>query len=307
MEDSKQLLLWIRALIPLICAGLLISSPDQPVVQDVLMVSGADTALQLWRAMRKVNGSTDLRFALSRDAVYAMLFFVGNFHSQTIPALAFAPVVATEILTVFGWRYFILGFAVEFVLGLLHMGTARMTFHRFAHPAWMMELVIATLASVIYGIVYSHLRRAKDDISRQRTLMKESLTEMLQTTFADRGLESELTTDGIRQMIEEICQSANPEKGRQLGSRLAQMLTNRQKSQCLLTARETEMLSYLATGLSYSKIAKKLIVSEGTVRAHSASIMRKAGVHTRQEVVEWAFNQNLISRREEPKAALPVD
>lgn len=299
MEDSKYLLVWIRALIPLICAGILLSSPNEPVVQDVFLVSAADTFLQLWRQSRKVKGEIDVRFAISRDAAYAMLFFVGNFHSGTVPALAFAPVVVTEVLTIFGWKYFILGFVVEVGLAGLHMGTVRMTVHRFVHPAWMMELFIATLASAIYGIVYSHLRHTRDDMNRQKILMKESLTQMLQTTFADRGLETELTADGIRQMIEEICQSANPEKGRQLGSRLAHLLALRQNSQSRLTAREQELLEYLATGLSYSKIARKLIVSEGTVRAHAASIMRKADVHTRQEAVEWAKSHRLISTVEQ--------
>lgn len=307
MEDSKHLLLWIRALIPLICAGLLLSSPDHPLLQDILVVSAADTGLQAWRTTRKMRVAIDARFALSRDAVYAMLFFVGNFHSDTVPALAIAPVVVAEVLTVFGWPYFILGVASEMILGIFHMGTVRLSVHHFEHPAWMMELIIASTASVIYGITFSHLRSARDDMSRQRVLMKESLTQMLHTTFADKGMETELTQDEIRHMIEEICQSANPEKGRQLGSRLAQILSNRQSAQCHLTTRERELLGYLATGLSYSKIARKLIVSEGTVRAHSASIMRKLGVHSRQDVVEWAISQGMLERTDKAAQTISLD
>ena len=298
MEDSKHLVVWLRALIPLICAAILMTSPDQPAVEDVMVVSAVDTAYQLWRHLRAGNVAKDYRFAISRDAAYSMLFYVANFHSSEVPALAITPVVVAEVLTAFGWRYFLFGLGGESILVAAHMGTVKMTTHHFMHPGWMMEVVVASVASTIFGIALSHLQRVNSEFSRQRTLMKESLTQMLQATLSDGGCAVEITEDSLRQMIDEICRSANPEKGRQLGARLAEIVSTRHGSKMLLTAREQEMLGFLATGLSYRKIAARLYLSEGTVRAHAASIMRKADVHSRGEAVEWARAQHLISNAE---------
>ena len=295
MEDSKHLVIWLRALIPLVCAAILVASPDQPVVTDVLVVATIDTSYQLWRNLRSNPAVVDYRFAMSRDAAYAMLFYVANFHSNEVPALAIMPVVITEALVIFGWRSFLIGVGAEISLVAVHMSTVRVTTHHFTHPGWMMEVVVATVASTIFGATLSHLQKTRADIATQRVMMKESLTQMLQAALSDGGGTAEITESDIRQMIDEICRSANPEKGRQLGARLAQLVSSRQGSQRLLTAREQELLGYLATGLSYSKIAATLYLSEGTVRAHAASIMRKADVHTRGEAVAWARAQHLIS------------
>lgn len=295
MEDSRYLTVWLRAMIPLICLAVLISSPGQQMVEDVLLVSSIDVAWQLWRQSRLHSEVGDPRFSVTRDSIYALLFFVANFHSTEVPALAISPVVVAEILVVFGWRYFAWGISLEATFLVARMSAVRITTHHFVHPAWMMLVVVASIASAIFGLALSRLNLVRLSISQQRAMMKDSLTEMLQTTFAEGGLGDETAYDSIRQMIEEICRSADPDKGRQLGLRLAHLIALRQNCANLLTARERELLLYLASGLTYRQIAGKLIVSEGTVRAHAASIMRKADVHSRQEAVEWAKEQRLLS------------
>lgn len=52
-----------------------------------------------------------------------------------------------------------------------------------------------------------------------------------------------------------------------------------------LTARETEVLSLLARGLSNKEIAGHLVVAEATAKFHVANIMRKLGVARRSEAV----------------------
>jgi LuxR family maltose regulon positive regulatory protein len=60
------------------------------------------------------------------------------------------------------------------------------------------------------------------------------------------------------------------------------------KSQMLvdpLTARELEVLGWMAAGLSNRQIAEKLILSEGTVKFHVHSILVKIGVHNRTQAI----------------------
>lgn len=61
-----------------------------------------------------------------------------------------------------------------------------------------------------------------------------------------------------------------------------------------LTAREVEVLSHLANGLSNSAIAKKLGLSTRTVEHHIAAILQKLGVQSRNEAVVLAFKKNLL-------------
>lgn len=55
-----------------------------------------------------------------------------------------------------------------------------------------------------------------------------------------------------------------------------------------LTEKETEVLALLLEGNTYKKIASLLYVSDSTVQSHAKSIYRKAGVHTKQELVDRA-------------------
>ena len=53
-----------------------------------------------------------------------------------------------------------------------------------------------------------------------------------------------------------------------------------------LSAREAEVLSYLAQGRDAAYISEKLYISENTVRSHVKSIYRKVGLHNRQELFD---------------------
>jgi DNA-binding NarL/FixJ family response regulator len=60
------------------------------------------------------------------------------------------------------------------------------------------------------------------------------------------------------------------------------------RSRCDLTPRELEILSVVASGLSNGQIAKKLWVTEQTVKFHLSNIYRKLGVANRTEASRWA-------------------
>jgi DNA-binding NarL/FixJ family response regulator len=55
-----------------------------------------------------------------------------------------------------------------------------------------------------------------------------------------------------------------------------------------LTTREWDILDLLTTGASTAEIAQQLVLTRDTVRSHVNHILRKLGVHSRQEAVEVA-------------------
>jgi len=62
----------------------------------------------------------------------------------------------------------------------------------------------------------------------------------------------------------------------------------------VLTEREVEILGLLATGLSNRELAKRLFVSEATVKAHLSHIYAKLEVDTRAAAVARAIEQRII-------------
>lgn len=65
-------------------------------------------------------------------------------------------------------------------------------------------------------------------------------------------------------------------------SKQAQVL----REQYRLSARETEVMEYIARGYTVARTAEELIVSENTIRTHSKRIYAKLDVHKKQELVD---------------------
>jgi PAS domain S-box-containing protein len=62
-----------------------------------------------------------------------------------------------------------------------------------------------------------------------------------------------------------------------------------------LTAREREVLSFLAAGASTRQIAESLMVSTATVRHHVGAVLAKLHAHSRLEAVSLAHRHHLLA------------
>jgi LuxR family transcriptional regulator, regulator of acetate metabolism len=63
----------------------------------------------------------------------------------------------------------------------------------------------------------------------------------------------------------------------------------------LLTRRELEVVAMLAEGETNASIARRLVVSEDTVKSHVKHILRKLGVHNRSQAVSRYFQARAAS------------
>jgi DNA-binding NarL/FixJ family response regulator len=69
-----------------------------------------------------------------------------------------------------------------------------------------------------------------------------------------------------------------------------------------LTARELEMLRYLARGLSNAEIGREAFVSETTVKTHVARILMKLRLRDRVQAVVFAYEHGIVEPGAQPPA-----
>lgn len=66
---------------------------------------------------------------------------------------------------------------------------------------------------------------------------------------------------------------------------------HREKQDGGLTERETEIVTLISRGFSNKLVARKLDISEGTVKVHVKHILKKLSLHSRIEVAVWALSR----------------
>ena len=62
-----------------------------------------------------------------------------------------------------------------------------------------------------------------------------------------------------------------------------------------LTPRENEVLALIAEGLSNREIARRLFVSEATVKTHINNLFAKAHLRDRAHAVSYAYTHGLVT------------
>jgi len=70
-----------------------------------------------------------------------------------------------------------------------------------------------------------------------------------------------------------------------------------------LTPRETEILEHIAEGQSNKVIARELDITDGTVKLHVKSILRKLNVHSRVEAAVMAVEHGIGSKKKSGDAS----
>jgi len=108
----------------------------------------------------------------------------------------------------------------------------------------------------------------------------EQLVEAIRVVSNGDALLSPVIT---RRVIEEFVRRP-PESVRKPAPELAE-----------LTARELEMLRYVARGLSNAEIAKEAYVSETTVKTHIAHILMKLHLRDRVQAVVFAYENGVVA------------
>jgi DNA-binding NarL/FixJ family response regulator len=104
-----------------------------------------------------------------------------------------------------------------------------------------------------------------------------------------------LTKEEKREVIlEAVRWAARCEKGVWMSPSVAEDITRRENAlaRAELTKAEVNLLHLIE--LPNAEIAKKLFISESTVKNHITNIYNKLGLHSRREVLKWAQAQGLL-------------
>jgi ATP/maltotriose-dependent transcriptional regulator MalT len=78
------------------------------------------------------------------------------------------------------------------------------------------------------------------------------------------------------------------------GSPAGQESSGKRRHHILLSKREAEVLSLIAEGLTNKEIARRLILTENTVKTHVTSLFNKLGVDSRAQAVAVAAHDGLL-------------
>ncbi len=123
---------------------------------------------------------------------------------------------------------------------------------------------------------------------------------------ASAYLEKEVTAEQLVDTIRRVARGEHPiNEGLTTRPKVAeqvlqqfQELSQRYEAEAFispLTARETEILDYIAQGYLNKQIAIRLGISEQTIKNHVTSILRKLNANARTDAVVVAIKQGLIS------------
>lgn len=147
-----------------------------------------------------------------------------------------------------------------------------------------------------------------ETLQRLRAIDRETRVIMLTVSDNDEDVIAALRAgaDGYllkdmepEAMLDRLREAASGEMvvTERLGRTLAAALGGREDDTATrlarLTGREHGVLMAMARGLSNKQIAREADISEGTVKVHVKSVLRKLGFNSRVEAAIWAVNRGL--------------
>jgi DNA-binding NarL/FixJ family response regulator len=177
------------------------------------------------------------------------------------------------------------------------------------------EEVLALAAELKPDVILMDLRMPRmDGVEATRRLRERdpAVKVVVLTTYADdrsvidalrAGALGYLTKDAgaaeIQQALHRVAggQAAlDPAVQRHLVEAIAQGGPGGSPPGPALTAREAEVLTLIAGGLSNTEIAERLVVSEATVKSHVNHLLAKIGARDRAQAVGYAYRHGLAPR-----------
>jgi DNA-binding NarL/FixJ family response regulator len=155
------------------------------------------------------------------------------------------------------------------------MNGIELTRRRLALPAAPRVLVLTTFDHNEY--VYEAMKSGASGFLL-KDVRRGQLTDAIRTVVRGDTLLAPAIT---RRLVEEFCRRPNAHGGTpgQLRG---------------LTARELEVLTLVAGGLSNAEIARDLVVAETTVKTHVARVLAKLGLRDRAQAVVLAYESGLV-------------
>jgi DNA-binding NarL/FixJ family response regulator len=151
--------------------------------------------------------------------------------------------------------------------------TARLTASRLKPPPRVLVLTTFDLDEYVFGAL-----RAGAAGFLLKDAPRERLVEAIRVVHAGEALLSPSIT---RRLVEEFAARTDPLEPS------AALLEE-------LTPREREVLVLVARGLSNGEIAKRLVVTEATVKSHVGSLLMKLGLRDRVQAVVFAYEHGIV-------------
>lgn len=109
-------------------------------------------------------------------------------------------------------------------------------------------------------------------------LLKDMEPEELLSNLNQAALGKMVISDRLTTLLAQALQSKRTAKGPDISS---------------LTPRERQIIKLIASGLPNKLIARKLSITEGTVKVHVKHLLKKLNLRSRVEVAVWAVNEGL--------------
>ena len=147
-----------------------------------------------------------------------------------------------------------------------------------------------------------------DGVAATREIMRRcpATKVLVLTSFSDEGLienalgagasgylMKDISGDRLAEAIRDACRG-RPTLAPEAADVLMHRVSAPQPVGADLTARERQVLTLLAEGLTNAEIAERLVVSLSTVKTHVSSIIAKLGAASRTEAATIAVRQRLV-------------